>query len=168
MSKIIVCYEKHGEHFWDASNDEEWAKSSLAILTERWDYGWPFYEPEKPKGDAPEMTITQEEIDALPDGRAKELLTEEFEKQKARMNKYERVMQSFERELAEYNEIRRIVEEKDLSFNVYKSRKTGTVLRKEPKAWTALKDRSDYEYCRVELETLNRGKVSNEVSEQRV
>ncbi len=32
MASVIVWYDKHGESFWPCGNDEEWVKSSWAIL----------------------------------------------------------------------------------------------------------------------------------------
>lgn len=40
MGAILVEYGKHGETFWPASTEEEWAKSSLAILTLRFHEGY--------------------------------------------------------------------------------------------------------------------------------
>lgn len=47
MSKIIVEWGKHGEAFWPASTDEDWAKSSLAILSRRFTEGYWYSEDDE-------------------------------------------------------------------------------------------------------------------------
>jgi hypothetical protein len=149
MGRIIVCQEKHGTRYYDASSDEEWAKSALKILSDRLDDGYWYYDPRaeshpfsldlRKKRDEL-LAITDEQIDAIPSEEARDLLRAKREQARAELREEAD-------EIEEYERIRAVVEAQDESFvTVGRSR--------EPKAWRLLEARSGHEYESVELADL--------------
>lgn len=153
MAKMIVYHGKHSTDYWDATTPELFAASALQILTENFNYGW-YYKPDEPKPYTAEL-ITAESVNALPDGPVKQAAISEHNRQRAQVDRYKRDLRDYNEALSWYNEAKRVVEEKDLSSTVLTNRRTGKVIREIPCAWKLLEQRSDYEYERVELETLH-------------
>jgi hypothetical protein len=151
--RIIVCEEKHSTRHWDASTDEAWAKSSLAILTERFNEGYWYYNPEdeqhefslnRRKERDELLAMTDEQIDAIPSDEVRVGIRRKIKAAKADRREDEQMA-------AEYEEIRQVVESQDLSMVTVGG---GKWAHQEPKAWTLLDARSDHEYEGVSLETL--------------
>lgn len=166
LTKIIVCDEKHNNSYYDASTPEAWAKSALAILTERWNDGYWYQDPdedglgtsewaEKRRAEyARALSLTDEQIAELP-----------AEAQKA-VNKLrsdaKRDSEHDKEHRAWYELAKQVVEDQDLGTFLFGDRKTartkagkeGRYERREPKAWVLLYQRSDHEYEGVSLEDL--------------
>lgn len=148
-SRIIVCEEKHGTYYYDASTDEAWAKSALKILTDRFSEGYWYYDPRAEKhpfsldlrSKRDELlAITDEQIDAIPSEEARELLRAKRERARAEQREDAEMIEEYER-------IKAVVEAQDDSFE--------TVGRsREPKAWRLLEARSGHEYEHIELDDL--------------
>jgi hypothetical protein len=140
--QIIVCHEKHGEWYYDASTPEQWARSALAILTERFNQGYWYNDPgEKPA--EPNGYLSKEQIEAM---------EEPYREQAVKIhNSHVRNLRWYREEAEQYATIKRIVEEQDASL-VTVGR--GRWERQAPAAWGPLADRSDGEYERVGLETV--------------
>lgn len=137
--QIIVCHEKHGESYYDASTLEALHRSALAILTYRFNLGYVYYDPREDtheftlarrKERADLIAMTDEQIAAIPSDVAR------VELRKKRRAALQRERED-ERTAVEYERIKAAVENKDGAA-----------------AWELLCDRSDHEYERVELETL--------------
>ena len=141
LKRILLCKEKHEDNYWDASDDESWAKSSLAILTDRWNDDFWYQKPEKPSQGG---LLTKKQIDALPDGRVKEVALKE-------LKNYEESLKSFIDENDWYERASKIVEQQNLSFVKYKNRASGKIIRQLPLAYELLTERNSYEYEEVEL-----------------
>lgn len=139
MSDIIVERGKHGNFYWDASTNEAWAKSSLAILTERWNKGYYYNDPgEEPKIDS---TIPDlEGIKAMPDGPMRDAAVKTYNAWVSRRKRWER-------EKAFYYAVKDIVEKQVLSLTKHSR-------YPEPVAWVALSERFEHEYEGLELERL--------------
>lgn len=146
--KIIVCDEKHGDVYWRADTPEQWAASSLAILTERWNQGWWYHRPKEPaQRDTDEQNasnMTKEQIAALP--RDAQLVIR-------RLRKRMQIQQAaYQMESEWYDRAEKCVADQDRSMVTIGR---GKYAHDEPVAWQLLQDRSDYEYERVTLETLH-------------
>lgn len=152
-SRIIVCEEKHGTFYYPASSDEEWAKSALKILTDRFNDGYWYYDPRQEshpfsldlrrKRDEL-LAMTDDQIEAIPSEDAQRLLREKRERARAEQREEAE-------EIDEYERIKAVVEAQDDSMETIGR---GRYQRREPKAWLLLESRSDHEYERVELEDL--------------
>lgn len=148
-SRIIVCHEKHETRYYDASTDEAWAKSSLKILTDRFNEGYWYYDPRAEqhpfsldlRAKRDELAaITDDQIEQIPSEDARELLRKKREQALDEQSEDAEMVEEYER-------IKAVVEAQDDSFE--------TVGRsREPKAWRLLEARSDHEYERIELEDL--------------
>lgn len=157
--QIIVCDEKHGTFHWDASTPEEWAKSSLAILTERWKAGYWYLNPDSDGlGDSEWATNERAQI-AKAKAMSKEAINElPVVARKAVI----RILADDRRDSSEdkqhrrwYQQAKQVVENQDLSLITISE---GTKWeRQEPAAWRLLEERSDYEYERVSIEPLHTG-----------
>jgi hypothetical protein len=136
--QIIIAREKHGDYYLDASTPEQWARSALKLLTDRWKEGYYYHEPKEPK--EPEGLLPREEIEALPEPYKREagLL----------FNRHIRNRRSYKEEKRLYDEIKYIVETQDTGMITYRNG------RVEPRAWRILDDRGDHEYEGVELEDV--------------
>jgi rubrerythrin len=164
MGAILVAHEKHGEYYFPASTDEELSKSALYLLTERWNQGYWYLEPDEYLSskysptfedlvpgfvnDAPleerqaAIVAYEETIKAVPDEDAQKMMKRKLRDAQVntrRKNEYSKW----------YNQVKELVESQDhtqvLTF------KNG---RTTPLSWSLLQDRSDAEYERVELEHL--------------
>lgn len=125
---VLVEHGKHGEYYWDATTQEKFQANCLAILKNRFDQGWYYYEPEEPT--KPKGLLTKEEIKELQQpykGQAIQIY-----------NNYVRAKREYVSEKELWDELKAAIEENDGGL-----------------AWGVLYDRSDYEYERVSLEDLN-------------
>ena len=148
--RIIVAEEHHGRRYLDASTDEQWAVSALALLTERLKSGnWyidPFEDTSTIAGRQramrePLLTIKEETIANLP-LVAQQRLRDDIERARWELKRDEGVRE-------EYQEIRRAVESQDLSW-------WGKGRMARPLAWSLLESqgRDRGEVGSVELETV--------------
>jgi len=162
MTKIIVCREKHGDYYWDASTPEAFAKSALAILTERFTQGWWYHNPDDDDGLGKSewankerkqneivLAMSKEQIDVLPDDAKRAVLrrrkeTEQQLKENAEARDW-------------YQAAKLVVENQSLA-TVTVGR--GVWERQIPVAWRLLEERTDYEYESVVLESLLTGDKS--------
>ena len=124
--KILVCYEKHGYRYLDASTPEALQKSALKILQERYEDGYGGYDPSDNIPKVPELTM--DAVENLPELYK----TIELDKYKT----YQRDKRAYDRNLAWFNSL-----EKEL-------------IHPEGKAWNLLKYRTDYQYENVELKNV--------------
>jgi hypothetical protein len=150
-----VCEEKHSTRYWDATTFERFAEACLAILTERWEEGYWYHDPDDDGlGDsewaeqrraeiAKAKALTKEQLEALPEDARKSVLT---------LRREDRVTAEHDRQHREwYQRAKRVVEDQDMgTVTVGRNR----FARDEPEAWLLLQERSDAEYERVTLETL--------------
>jgi len=154
--QIIVCSEKHGTTYWDASSELSWAKSALAILTERWEQSrnqeWCWYpEPEEPstKGytyvNKNGQMLSEVEISALPNEHLRVAAM-------AESRRFERKIKEAEEYRLWYERVKWVVQSQDHGIT---TRGKGANARRIPVAWDLLNERCDYEYEAVRLETLN-------------
>jgi len=150
---VIVLKEKHGTRYYWALTREERNASALAILTERWNNGNSdyYYDPFKNKQESAKPELTLEQVNALPDGKIKQMALKEHNTSDRRRR------QQLEAEEL-YLEIKRAVEEEDGQL-----------------AWSALSWRGDYEYegfyiehlegDPITLKALLKGEVPKELKE---
>lgn len=125
---VLVEHGKHGEYYWDATTKEKFRANCLAILKDRLDQGWYYYEPEEPT--EPTGLLTKEEIKELQQpykGQAIQIY-----------NNYQSRLRDYKLEKETWDELKEAIEKEDGGL-----------------AWGVLYDRSDYEYERVSLEDLN-------------
>jgi len=125
--QILVATEKHGTRYFDASTDEQLHRAALKLLAERKEMGW-YYDPKPPDDAAPELT--EEQIEALPDGKVKDAAVQQHLKYKATIRRYKD-------EHAEYLRMEKALAEQD-----------GRA------AWVFLQVHADFEYEQVELVKL--------------
>ena len=148
-SRIIVAKEKHESRYLDASTDEAWAKSALALLSERFKDGYWYYDPFADNSDysvkarqarSQLLEMTEEAITALPASVAEDL--------RKKIESARRDLKEDEKAKAQYDEIKEVVEKQDLSW-------VGVGKRwAQPRAWSLLMARREYEYERVGLEEV--------------
>jgi hypothetical protein len=152
MSRIIVCEEKHGTRYWDASSDKAWAESALAILTERWNDGYWYSDPlsppsewqlERQKDFERVLAYSEEEIANMAAPVASTVKT------LRRQAKDEMAWDAKEHEF--YKAVKTLVEAQDDGFATIGK---GKYERQEPKAWLLLQEHSEHEYESVELVSL--------------
>lgn len=94
--KILVCYEKHGNRYLDASTPEKLGESALKVLKERWNEGYFYYAPIKPE-EPPVMDL--------------ESIPEPFKEQaKNMLLDYNRALDRYTKELREYNYLKDVIE----------------------------------------------------------
>lgn len=177
MSYVIVCKEKHGDFYYDASTDEAFAESALAILTNRWNEGYWYYDPDEtdketrewrpeilmetvlgedwPGWDVPENDRVAAINKRSNDLKAKMDATADADEKELLALKRKKLSAAVEeykwrRDYRKwYAEAKVVVETQDLST---RSSKSGRFTY--PRAWWLLADRSDHEYEGVELERL--------------
>jgi hypothetical protein len=154
--RIIVVEEKHGTHYLEASTDEMWAKSALALLTTRFRAGYWYYDPFE---DSNEYSVkSRAKRDALLGMKEEVVLVlpiTEQEEMRKKIKDAQADLKEDERTRDEYMEIKRAVEAQDLSW-------WGKGRMARPVVWDLLTARSDHEYERVGLETVK------EVAEEEV
>jgi hypothetical protein len=144
--RILVAHEKHGTYYYPATTLDELSRSALTLLTERLQNGT-YRDP----GESPwisdetkdALAMSEETIAALPERMAKEV---KRLRQQARRRQLEH---DDDRET--YERIKRFVDAADPTVMVRYGKNKDKI---SPLAWGLLDARSDYEYERVELETL--------------
>ncbi len=135
MRQIIICHEKHGEFYYDASTPEKLASSALSILTERFETGYMYWDPRAHR-DAADIAcdelaaLTDEQIEAIPSDEVRVVTRKKRRAARSRKRKDEETLVQFDR-------IKAAVEAKN-----------------GQEAWELLQERSDHEYERIELEVL--------------
>lgn len=146
VGKVLVAQEDDYTQYLDASTEEAWATSSLHLLTERYESGWCYYEPEPlSKDHEAAVNMTNEEIEKLP--------TEEL-KLKARQdrNRYKTIYREYLEDKKWWDAMVTVVKNKDDSVVVFASGKRNE--RRVPRAWMLLQERNDHEYEFVEIENI--------------
>jgi hypothetical protein len=128
--QVLVAREKHGTRILNALTRKDCYASALLLLTERFTDSYWYHKPEPPSG-KPELT--QDQIEALPDGEVKDLAKKQWKRFEKRNKRYEDA-------LVQYNEIVLAVESEDGKL-----------------AYQCLYDRADHEYEGVSLECLEGG-----------
>lgn len=132
--QILIERGKHGDQYHDASTPEAVAASSLAILTERWEAGYYYYDP----GPEPEWKGPgRADRDKL-----KELDKESWDSVQKRLKRFKNELRYWQQDNDLYQRIKKAVETKDGGL-----------------AWECLYDRSDHEYEGVELEEVQTHEV---------
>jgi hypothetical protein len=138
---ILVEYNDDFTAFYDASTEEQWAKSALHILKERDDMGT-YHEPQEPqKPEEPDPEV----LAKLPAS-----LRSQYERP---TTTYRRDLKRYRLDKEWYDNMRACVDGLDLSI-VERRNKAGVVLWRAPRAWLLLDQRCDYEYERVEVERV--------------
>ncbi len=152
MTDIIVCSEKYGEICWDATTPEKFAKSSLAILTERFLSGDWYMDPEddglgdsewadnERRQNEAALALTAEQLELLPEDARKAVLK--------RISKAKKDSAEDRAHRAWYEAAQRVVEEQSLEV-VAKGRS------EIPLAYQLLLQRAGYEYEGIDLVYLN-------------
>lgn len=125
--QILIAKEKHGTRYFDASTPELLAESAFKLLKERWDEKHWYYVDDPPKD---KDVLSEEQIAALP---TENLRNSESQKRKI----FLRELRNWQDNAEEYKSIENCVKNK-----------------LKNKAWKLLQNRSENEYERVELETL--------------
>lgn len=153
--QVITCHEKHDTPIWDATTPEAFAASALAILTERWRDGYWYHDPDadglgtsewaeaRRAEIAAALALTKEEIDKLPASARQSILG--LRGQARSESEHERQHRDW------YARARTCVEEQDDGLVTVGG---GRWEHQIPVAWQLLEERSDHEYERVELVTL--------------
>lgn len=125
--QILIAKEKYSTRYFDASTPELLAESAFKLLKERWDDGYwrDLDDPPKDKD-----ILSEEQIAVLP---TENLRNSESQKRKEFLKEF----RYWEESMAEYRAVANCIK------NNLKNQ-----------AWNLLRNRSDYEYENVELETL--------------
>jgi hypothetical protein len=143
--RIIVAKEKDDTRYLDASTDEAWAKSALALLSERFRDGYWYSDP---TADKHEFVVgrrkARDELIAMSEEALSSLPETAREEMRRHILIAKRDAEEDQKQLKEYLEIKRVVEEGDLGW-------TGKGRFLKPKAWALLEARAEYEYERVGL-----------------
>jgi hypothetical protein len=146
--RIIIAKEKDDTRYLDASTDEAWAKSALALLSERFRDGYWYHDPTADmhefvvarRGAREELiAMSEETLASLPEMAQADL------RRKILVAKRDAAEDQKERE--QYLEIKQVVDEQDLGW-------TGKGRYLKPKAWVLLERRTEYEYERVGLREI--------------
>jgi hypothetical protein len=127
--KIIKFNEKHGDNYYIYTSREDFYNVFLDVFMDRYREGWYSYTIDKPKQ---EVTMTLEEINALPDETLK----------KFQLTRYK----EYERELRDYNEFLQL---KSDTEKAYKEKNAKL-------AYYVMHDRKDGEYEGFEIIEPNR------------
>lgn len=126
---VIVCREKHGTNYWPANTPDEFAASCAAILKQRVKDGW-YQEWGEPTHLL--TPLTDEQYEALPEGRVKEFA-------KAQREEVAHALASYKRHNHNVKAILRIAESEDIAKLIeVRHRKTDALLRYETLASRAL------------------------------
>jgi hypothetical protein len=144
--RILVAHEKHGTYYFPASTLDELSRSALTLLTERLDNGTyrdPGASPWMSDETKDALLMAEETIEALPARMATKVkkLRAEARRQQA--------YHDDDRET--YDRIKQFVAAADPTVVVRYGKNKDKIA---PVAWGLLQARNDYEYERVELETL--------------
>lgn len=124
---VVVLEEKHGTAYYNAPDEETLHKVALTILKGRHKAGYWYHKPEAPK--KPDYTDPTEIAGLRGDlkKRAEERLT-----------RYKGELAQYEDEKLRFEDIQKAVRENDGAL-----------------AWRILRERSDYEYEKVTLESFS-------------
>lgn len=87
---VIVSREKHGTYYWPANTPEEFAASCAAILKQRMKDGHYVSWGDPPTYDTDADVLTDEQYEALPEGRVKKLAKEHRDSIVQRRAEYKR------------------------------------------------------------------------------
>lgn len=124
---VLVCEEKHGTYYYDATTPEALQSSAFAILKERWEDGCWYYDP----GERPQYEgLSEDRIEALPDPELREVA-------RKKLTRFRSVYQVWKNEKSFYMGVKKIIEEE-----------------RKSEAWKALGYRALHEYETVSLEPL--------------
>lgn len=158
--QIIVEYNDDYTSYWDATTPASWAVNSLAILTQRWEQGHWYQDPdddglgsgewaEKRRQEFKDaLALGIPEIEKLPKAAQETIFS--LRKSSKRESRVEQEYRKW------YEEAKKVVETQDSSsITVGRNRYE----RQVPKAWWLLEARSDGEYERVSLEDLQEVKI---------
>lgn len=127
---VLVVREKHGTAFLDASNVDALSKSCLSLLKFRRENDY-YYDPGEEILTSKKPSLTKEQISALPDGAVKKAA------------------------LGEWAQYKRKNEDHQDAIDFIKSVDEAIANKDGLSAYLVLKDRSDAEYERVELEPIS-------------
>lgn len=174
MKRILVAKEKHGTWYYDASDDEQLAKSALKILTDRAKEGYWYHDPEEIFDEDSKYSTYMKQLIPEYDRSApieeRKALVQKYIDWKvnpfkesdpdiyeSRRKKVEMAARN-EKEYVQYknwfDEMKELVESQDWTQMV--TFKSG---RQTPLAWHLLEQRGDYEYENVTLEDLQENEV---------
>lgn len=123
---VLVLKEKHDDLYFHVPDEATLHKVALDILTKRLKSGDWYYDLRQDVPKSPELT--KEQIEALPDGRIKEIARKE-------VDNYQSRLRSYQHEVEDYVNLQRAVKDKDGKA-----------------AWRALLRRHCGEYEQVRLE----------------
>src|ERR1043166_6583517 len=181
MGQVIVCHEKHGEWYYDATTPEKFAESALKILTNRWKDGYWYYDPDEldkeslnsqyggrdrmietllPEGHWPGWDASEDlRVAAIKNYQdvLKDRYGDDPEVLELKTKKLNAAIKEYKwrREYRKWYALaKRIVEEQSTEIHTWIDSKGEPGTGNEPVAWVLLEDRSDHEYERVELEDL--------------
>ena len=125
---VLIAKEKHGTRYMDASTKDAFLANALKLMKERIGHGW-YYELEP--GEGPKVPeLTQDQVDALPDGEIKDTA-------KAQWKRYRRQLRDRAEDDNFAVKVRKALADEDGEL-----------------AWDVLRTRSDAEYEYVSLECL--------------
>lgn len=149
--RILIEHGKHATSYYLVDTLERLDKAALSILRMRHEMGY-IYEPEEPYNfDKEAYELTDEQLDAIPIESVRADLTK-------RRERAQRTLKESEVELREYNELLELLDQDSTIYSREVTvRENGQYVKKPgkaSKAWEILRDRGDYEYERVELETV--------------
>jgi hypothetical protein len=143
--QIIVAEEKHQTRYLDASTPEAWAKSSLALLTQRFQEGYWYDNPTEAQD---EFTLKarheREGLLAVSEATMSGLPSGEQEEMRKKIESAKREILDEAEDARQYMVIKAVVEGQDLTW-------VGKRYPR-PRAWNLLEARSHHQYEHVELE----------------
>lgn len=154
--KVLVCHEKHGEWYWDATTPTQFRRSALAILRARWSDGYWYPDPTDDglgKGEWADKrreeirkanAMTKEQIEALPSDAAKAII---------RLRREDKQSRDWDARYSAWYERAKAVLKDGAPDLVQVGTKTPRMVSV---AWGLLDERSDAEYEHVSLETMTR------------
>lgn len=132
-SQILIFQEKHGTRYFDGTTDKARYAAALYILKQRFEEGWWYGEEEKVpslEGTIDDTGLTIQQIEDLPDGKIKKEALE--------------AVKSLKRSI-------RYAKEHNYQLKLIKKALDESNGRL---AYSVLRDRSDHEYERMEVELL--------------
>src|SRR5712691_5287667 len=88
-NRIIIFREKHGERIFLVETEEKLRAVALKIVTERYNEGYWYENPEAPEKPAA-MLLTAEQLDVLSGTSVRRAAEDEIQKYKNRLKNYER------------------------------------------------------------------------------
>lgn len=151
--RVIVAKEKHEKRMLEATTDEAWAQSALALLTERFNDGYWYNDPSSDKSEwtvkkhkerSELLEMKEEVIAALPEFAQEDM--------RRKIASARRDAAEDAKELQQYLRIKQVVESQDLSW-------IGKNRGRQPWAWALLMARTEYEYEGVGLSEIEAPKI---------